>query len=203
MANMFRLFVGVLGLLLAGIAPLHASLIFDFDESGHASYSTNGVNFTSLPAGTLMTDNTGANIPGHPDALFYNLSAALGANLLKSGDLPIGAIGGGLSDDLRFTNGSGALDGSYDAYYLVYYSFDGLGALADVGSILPSNLNPTPVTTERADGTFTYTADFLVTYNGISDAPETTVPEPASVSMFLLGLGAIGFGTLRRKSIMK
>ena len=205
--NMVRLFVAGLGLLLAGMMPLHATLIFQFDEFGNGSYSIDGGVVYEMP-GALVIDPTSS---GYGEVLYYNLAPGLiqynilhlgSVPPLYSGDVPIGKVGGGLSDDLRFTDATGNLASTNPATWLIFYSFDSLGALAHVGPILPSDLTtPSPAAFQTSGG-FTYSVNYLrggFTYNGISG--DITSPEPASVSMFLLGLGALGYGALRRKSI--
>jgi len=195
----FRLCVLLPGLLLAGIAPLHAGsvgLIFDFNEFGVATYSTNGgTTFTALPAGTLVPDNTGSGIAGN--VLEYNFSAALGGLFLNNGDAPIAGLGGaGLVGDLRFTDAAGVLTGT-DANLMIFYSFDGLGAPADVGPISTVFLtSQTPVTSELSNGAFTFTSGGVVTYNG------SEIPEPFSASLLLVGLVTLGFIAIRRDAMV-
>ena len=157
--------------------------------------------FIALPAGATELDPTGG-VSGN--VLVYNFQPAFtaaGASATFFGDVPIAGFAGGLSDDLRFTNAQGAKSGT-SAPLMIFYSFNNLGNPADVGKISTSFLyTQTPAATEAANGTFTYDSGGGlpggVIYEGQSD-----VPEPASVSMFLLGLGALGFGIFRCKSIM-
>jgi len=54
-----------------------------------------------------------------------------------------------------------------DANLMIFYSFDGLGAPADVGPISTVFLtSQTPVTSELSNGAFTFTSGGVVTYNG-------------------------------------
>jgi hypothetical protein len=205
--KIYRCSVLALGLLLLGIAPLRAApldpLLITFDEWGHASYSLNGgVTFTLLPQGVVESDPTkGFN----GNVLVYNLQPAFTAASISStfsGDVPIAAFGGGsLSDDLRFTDAAGDRTGT-NVPLMIFYSFDSLGAPADVGNISTAFLyTQTPVTTEAANGSFIYDSSGglggSVMYDGQSD-----VPEPASVSMFLLGLGVLGVCVFRYRSVI-
>lgn len=192
----------LLGSLLAGIAPLHASLIITFNEFGAASYSTNGgVTFVALPAGATELDPTGG-VSGN--VLVYNFQPAFtaaGASATFFGDVPIAGFAGGLSDDLRFTDAQGDKSGT-SAPLMIFYSFDNLGAPADVGNISTSFLyTQTPMATEGANGFFTYDSGGGLP-GGVLYEGESDVPEPASVSMLLLGLGALGFRIFRCKSTM-
>jgi hypothetical protein len=86
---------------------------------------------------------------------------------------------------------------------MIFYSFDSLGAPADVGNISTSlGLSlAASVVSEAANGSFRYDssggAGGGVMYDGQSD-----VPEPASVSMFLLGLGVLGVCFFRYRSVI-
>jgi hypothetical protein len=201
--KIYRWSVLALGLLLLGIAPLRAAtldpLLITFDELGHASYSING----GAPVTVSSTVEIDPISALGEYVLVYNLTGAFTAAGISStffGDAPIAAFGGGsLSDDLRFFNANptGSTQPS-----MIFYSFDSLGAPADVGNISTSFLyTQTPVTTEAANGSFIYDssggAGGGVMYDGQSD-----VPEPASVSMFLLGLGVLGVCVFRYRSVI-
>jgi hypothetical protein len=201
--KIYRWSVLALGLLLLGIAPLRAAtqdpLLITFDELGHASYSING----GAPVTVSSTVEIDPISALGEYVLVYNLTGAFTAAGISStffGDAPIAAFGGGsLSDDLRFFNANptGSTQPS-----MIFYSFDSLGAPADVGNISTSFLyTQTPVTTEAANGSFIYDssggAGGGVMYDGQSD-----VPEPASVSMFLLGLGVLGVCFFRYRSVI-
>jgi hypothetical protein len=187
-------------LFLVGIVPLHAGLVITFNEFGNASYSFNGGASVLLPAGVTELDPTGG-VSGN--VLCYDLTsafAAAGAPVTFFGDVPIAGFGGGISDALRFING--ATSGP-EKPLMIFYSFDNGGAPADVGNISTAFLHPqTPLATENAAGAFSYDSSSGlgggVIYQGQSD-----VPEPTSISLFLLGLGALGFCGYRRKTITK
>lgn len=194
-----RLFTLLVPVLLA-VAPLHASAIFQFDEIGNFSYSlNNGLTFAGLPNGTLQLDNTGSGIPG--EVLYYNLTPVLNGFMLSNGDVPVGAFGGGIIGDLRFTDLAGQTSGSETCVtgslscYMIFYVFDSNGLPADVGKISTAFLTTqVPGTVLGGSGNFTYTVGAL-TYDG------TIVPEPKPISMVVLGLLAFAFLHVCRKAI--
>jgi hypothetical protein len=200
--KMFRLSTILVGLFLVGIVPLHAGLVITFDEFGNAGYSVNPGAVVSLAPGLWETfPNSG--VAGK--VLVYNLApafAAVHATATFFGDVAIAGFGGGISDALRFTNADGATTGT-EAPLMIFYSFDNGGAPADVGNISTAFLHTqTPAATENASGAFSYDSGGGqgggVIYQGQSD-----VPEPTSISLFLLGLGALGFCGFRSKTITK
>jgi hypothetical protein len=201
--NRFRFSVLVFALMAVGIVPLHAGVIFQFNEFGTFSYSLNGgTTYTSLPSGILEADPTSAE--SHiTDALVFDLTSVLNGIVLYNGDAPIGGFSGGISDDLRFTTTGGGLTGNEVCAIgsveclMVYYSFDSLGSPADVGNISTSFLTTqTTAATEAANGSFSYNAG-LPTYDGSSDV---VAPEPVPAAMLLLGLGSFGFLAWRRNA---
>jgi hypothetical protein len=188
--KMFRLPVMVFALLLVGMAPLHASLVVDFNQLGNLVYS--GFNQGAI-TGYLGPDFTNSGITSN--VLFYNLSPALNGSFLFNGDVPI-YQGTTLVADLRFTDAAGNLTyltGQQDAYLMIFYS-NTLPPASDL------KVGSTYVTVQlNADGTFSYLGG-QVMYDGVLAPPVPPAsPEPASVSLFLLGLGALGFRALRRK----
>jgi hypothetical protein len=195
-----RLLILMAGITL-GIAPLHASVIFQFDELGTFSYSTdNGSTFNSLPNGTLAPDITGSGIASN--VLYYDLTQLLNSFVLLNGDVPIAGFKGGIAGDLRFTDTQGSLSGSEtcvvgtESCYLIYYAFDNNGYPADVGPISTSFLTTqTPGAAQDATGKFAYTAGVL-TYDGTL----TLVPEPATIALSLFGIGGLALLGLRQKA---
>jgi len=191
-----RLFLLLVGAISIGVAPLHAGIIFEFNELGDIQYSLNGNPYVALPNGVLQADPTGA-VAGN--VLVYNLSPAFGSNDMQNGDVPIGGTSG-LIGDLRFTTTGGPLtetdacSGSVPCL-MVFYVFDSDGNPADVGPISTSFLTTqTPGTVLSSNGSFSYTADELFTYDG------TIVPEPAPAMMLLFGTAAFFFIHKRSKA---
>jgi hypothetical protein len=155
--------------------------IFNFDENGNGSYSTDGVHFTPSP-GVVMPDPS----PGHNNVLTYMLPS-----LVESGDVRIweDAAKTILSDVIRFTDAAGDLNGAVNADRMIYYSDPGDSDLADEPGFFPTNLTPrdgggiVEVGAEGGNG-FTYAPGGAFpannVYNGISDTPEP-------MSLVLLG----------------
>jgi len=189
------LFLLLAGVISIGVTPLHAGIIFQFDELGDIQYSENGNPYVALPQGVAATDPSGA-VGGK--VLVYNLSLAFGTNDMENGDVPIGGTDG-LIGDLRFTTTGGALTetdacGSVPCF-MVFYVFDSEGNPADVGPISTSFLTTqTPGATLGSNGSFSYTADELFTYDG------TIVPEPAPAAMLTFGMAAFFFMHKRSKA---
>jgi hypothetical protein len=183
--------------LLAGVmavaAPLHAGVIFQFDELGNLAYSLSGGPYVPMSPGTLAFDPTDG-VDG--DVLVYNLTSEFSGFELLAGDVPIG-YADGLIGDLRFTDAAGQLSGSEACgtvqCLMIFYVFDNNGLPADVGNISTSFLTTRTPGTSLGDGpnSFSYDAG-VVTYDG------TTVPEPAPAAMLLCGLAT--FAYLRKRS---
>jgi hypothetical protein len=185
-----RLLVLLIGVLAAGVTPLHAGLIFQFDEVGDLSYSLSGGPYVSMPNGVVELDPTGG-IAGN--VLVYDLTSPITGLVFFNGDVPIGGAAG-LAGDLRFTDSAGPLTSSETCggdtqCLMIYYVFDNNGLAADVGSVSTSFLTSQTPGTSLDPGAFTYTAGVL-TYDG------TIVPEPTPAIMMLLGLS--GFVIVRR-----
>lgn len=143
---------------------------------------------------------------GLPSALTYLLDAPS----LVPGEVILSEGPDSDSDVIRFVlplRVSAALDDG-PTNFMIFYSDNGDGsdALADTG--LPTEFRGDPVIAESGpegnNGAFYtptpdqpgYVSGYAVTYHFISDS---SVPEPATWAMMLLGFGAIAFG-LRRKS---
>jgi hypothetical protein len=186
------------GVISIGVAPLHAGIIFQFDELGDIQYSLNGNPYVALPNGVAEADPTlavGGNV------LVYNLTPALDPFEMLNGDVPIGGTVG-LIGDLRFTDNNGDTTGDETCSsmgtvqcLMIFYVFDSEGNPADVGPISTSFLaTQTPGTVLGTNGWFTYTAGNLLTYDG------TIVPEPAPAMMLLFGTAAFFFIHKRSKA---
>jgi hypothetical protein len=190
----FRHLVLIVGVIALCTAPLHAGIVFQFDELGDLAYSLSGAPFVPMANGTLEADPT-SGVSG--DVLVYNLTPELFTFEMYNGDVPIAGYGG-LAGDLRFTDPSGDLTGNETCgtveCLMIFYSFVDNGFPADVDP--PSTsflLTQTPGTT-LTGGDFTYTAG-VVTYDG------TIVPEPAPAAMLLSGLA--GVFLIRKRSRAK
>jgi hypothetical protein len=188
----------------AGAAPLPTPVIITVDENGNGTAVFPGQTPILLP-GTLLAD---PGPGGLASALTYNLG---GPPALVAGDVLVQELLGAdliLSDIIRF-NPAGTGGGFYPAS-LVFYSDkgDGVDSLADTG--FPTVLYTNTVTqleigpegnnglvytpTENQPG---FVDGFAVSYNIISD--NEVVPEPASISLFVLAGGLL----LARKRFMK
>jgi hypothetical protein len=176
MTNLLRGAFLTLGLMTLAAAPASAFTI-TFDENGNCD----GCTFSEY-----VTDPTGGVLG---NALVYGLP-----DIVVTGDVNIADPSGAISDMLRFAD---VLDANGDpvSSYMVYYSYDSMGDLADVGNI---NISPDAFvgTTENADGTFTYFAN-PNTYNGISGV--SSIPEPSTWALMTLGFAALGFAAYRTK----
>src|SRR5580700_360575 len=134
------LFALLIGLLATSVAPLHAGVIFQFDELGDLAYSLNGAPFIAMADGVLEPDPTDG-VEG--DALVFNLTSELDTFEMFNGDVPISGFGG-LAGDMRFTDTAGAVTGSETCgttqCLMVFYVFDSAGLAADIGNISTSFL---------------------------------------------------------------
>jgi hypothetical protein len=194
--NKLRLLLLILGVFAVGSAPLHAGVIFQFDELGNLAYSLSGAPYVPMANGTLELDPTlGLN----DDVLVYNLTSELTGNNLFNGDVPIEGSDG-IVGDLRFTDSAGATAGSENCLttecLLIFYVFDSNGLLADVGPVSTSFLTTQTPGATLSNGAFSYTAGVL-TYDG------TIAPEPAPAVMLLLGLAVLVFLQKRPKATVK
>ena len=163
------------------------------DEFGTGSITDLGGFVFNMP-GILAAD---PGPGGLPSALTYNL---LGPPSLIAGDLLIQELAGPsvvLSDWVRF-NPAGTAPG-YAASFVFYSSFaNGVDSLADTG--FPSLFYANAFTVLEVDEQVFYTPapgqpgfvdGFAVTYNFISDAQASAVPEPVSASLFVIALGVL------------
>jgi len=173
---------------LAMCGSARANFIFDFDEFGNGSFSTDGTHFTPS-LGVLLPDPTQAT---HPLVLSYFLPQTPVGN----GDVIVLEAPTIVSDDIRFTDAAGHLTGG-TADRMIYYSDNGGGtdidAPADTGFPPIGGTKLFEIGPEGNNG-FTYNASggFASggnTYNGISDG--IAVPLPASVWVGLFMLAAL------------
>jgi hypothetical protein len=195
-----RLFALLIGVFAAMTAPLHAGVIFQFDELGNFAWSQGGGPYVPLADGLLEPDPTDG-VTG--DALVFDLTSELDTFELFNGDVPISGFGG-LAGDLRFTNSGGALTGSETCgaaqCLMIFYVFDSDGLPADVGNISTSFLTTQTPGAVLGDGQFSYSFAYeagVLTYDG------TIVPEPAPALMLLFGLAAFAFLRKRQKAILR
>jgi hypothetical protein len=188
-----RLFLLLAGVISIGAAPLHAGVIFQFDELGDIEYSVSGNPYVALPNGVVGSDPTGG-VGGN--VLVYNLTPVLTSFDLLNGDVPISGASG-LIGDLRFTDTNGDLTGTDTCgtvqCLLIFYVFDSEGLPADVGPVSTSFLVSQTPGTSLSNGLFTYPAG-VVTYDG------SIVPEPTPVFMLTFGMAAFLFIHKRSKA---
>lgn len=176
-----------------------------FDEFGTGSYVQNGLPDVHSVAGTLILDPTLPVGSAPTLVLAYSLPEPVVA-----GTVIIPEPGGGISDVLRFTDATGRLVGVTDAAstIMIFYSDlpepgEANPPAADTG--FPINLGdgttvtgPTEIGPE-GNNFFIYLPGGDYPDNnrfiGISDSQ---VPEPASLTLLLGGLAAIGLVCRRR-----
>ena len=182
--NKFRgaLFVAVI--LAATAAYAHADTITTFNVSGSAnnvSGETLGscaIGATCSFSGTLTVDVTNGTATAI-DVTFPGLSA------FDTWKTTIPVCSGGFSDcDMILFNGSGGDDASFE-----FQSSPSVGSLVGfTGGTFEGN------DTVHALSGFTF-----YTYSGSISAPESSsVPEPGSLVLMLMGLAAVGFFATRR-----
>jgi hypothetical protein len=182
----------------ARAAPTYTFFTLTFDENGNCTST-----FMTCPS-TTGTDPTGF-VTGQ-NVLIYTLP-----ELTFSGRVDILDAGGSVSDQLAFVDtttgstttcepGSGA---AICANELIFYSFDSLGTLADVGSRTISVITPALPPTENANGTFEFFAGGCPAgapnCNNYIGTSAGTVPIPAALPLFATGLGGLGLLGWRRK----
>lgn len=196
--SLFALLAGIVSV----VAPLHAGMVFQFDELGNLASSLNGAPFTPMTMGAPGVDPTGGITS--QNVLIYNLTSALDSFSFFNGDVPIAGTGGGLIADLRFTDQNGDLPpgsasevcGGSVQCLMIFYVFNNGGMPADIGfvptSFLLTQTPPNTVTYNNGQYTFTYTAGVL-SYDG------TIVPEPGTAVMCILAIGIVAF--IRKRSI--
>lgn len=195
-------------LIAASVLALSVSLFTSPAQAQEATAVTitadeNGNGTLVFPTGTFVMPSTLATDPGPgglANALTYNL---LGPPSLVGGDVILSeGVGATVvpSDVIRFLSDGGLF---------VFYSDNGDGSdsLADIGlptSFFENNVTIVETGPEGDNGAiYTPTANqpgfvpgFAVTYHFISDS---SVPEPATWAMMLLGLGAVGVALRRSK----
>jgi hypothetical protein len=189
---------------IAGAAPL-ANPLISIDENGFGTIQFPGGPSLN-PTGVLMPD---PGPGGLSSALTYDLA---GPPALVSGDVLVQELIGAeliLSEIIRF-NPAGTGSDAYPAS-LVFYSDlgDGIDSLADTGFPAGRYTNTATALEIGAEGSngFSYTPTanqpgfvpgFDVTYSVTSDS--SSVPEPASISLFAIagGLFAAGKRWLKR-----
>lgn len=184
---------------LALAVPSNAGVLFQFDELGNLAFSLNNGPFTPMPNGVVAPDPT-AGVGGN--VLIYDLTTELNTFSLLTGDVPVGAAGGGggLIGDLRFTDPTGQLSGNETCgtveCLMIFYVFDNNGLPADVGFVPTNFLTTQTAATLLGSGplpdSFIYTAGVL-SYDG------TIVPEPAPAITFLFGLITLAYFWKRSK----
>jgi hypothetical protein len=194
----FRVLVLLVGALATCVAPLHATLIFQFDEIGDLAYSLSGAPYVPMADGVVEPDPTG-NITG--GVLVYNLTPELTSYDLFNGDAPISGFGG-LAGDLRFTDPAGDLTGSEACgttqCLMVFYVFDSNGLAADIGPVSTSFLTTQVPGAALSAGQFSYPVGALA-YDGTINS----VPEPAPAAMLLFSLAAFAFLHKRSKATIR
>ena len=216
--------LGLVALVTSGASLLHAQAFqFVFDEQGNATYvdsqtpTQNGYTAQSGTANYFTTTDPFGDVTGQ--ILVYDLP-----ELVFNGPVGIDEFGGGVGDVLWFTNQTDLTDaqtngvvngvntnpdaysgsdfGARNANLIIVYSDDvSTGYLADNGlpAWYPSDFTLSVGATENAADYFQYLADGLPYPNGNEYDGFSGTPEPASFSMLLIGVGAVGFGAWRRR----
>jgi len=159
------------------------AFIISFDENGNFVCNVGGCSASTGPDPThLVAGNV--LIYGLPETVF-----AANVSILDPG--------GALSDVLGFTNANGALSGLV-ANEMIFYSFDNLGTLADVGGVPPGLVINNFGATENAAGMFIYTPA-PNTYVGLSPVPGPIVGAGLP-GLILASGGLLGWWRRRRKT---
>ncbi|TPG57689.1 PEP-CTERM sorting domain-containing protein [Roseomonas nepalensis] len=140
---------------------------------------------------------------GSPNVIFNNGSDAIGTtvnlgsvNGIVTFTLTNQATGASFSTGVRDSGAGG--DGFYHAVYTTNFSSLGVGALSAAAAAAVAQL-PGPVTyvgfEDLRDGDYDYN-DLIFAFSPVVAVP-TSVPEPASLAVF--GMGLLGLGLARRR----
>jgi hypothetical protein len=214
LATVALLFLGGVGQVSVGFIPGSGDpFTFSFNETGAGTINFGDGIGNRTFNGTLLADPAS---PGNLGLTWIFPPQAPGgtATLVASGDVRVTEPGGGTSEWLRFTNGSGDLSGARVADRMIFYSDKTAGEPAEPNDIadqtFPTNLGSGPsqgITSENATtGAFRWapgeqqtpqTVDNI--YLGQSDT-DVAVPEPATITLLCLGIAGMGgYGWRKRK----